>query len=91
MTNFIGREEELSFLNNHYNSKAGELIIIYGRRRIGKTETISHFCADKNPVFLLVLRQKIVISLKISARNCFHLICLRVNILRNSQTGNRLF
>lgn len=51
MTNFIGREEELSFFNEHYNSKSGELIIVYGRRRIGKTETISHFCADKNPVF----------------------------------------
>ncbi len=48
---FIGREDELSFLQEKYESRHGELVIVYGRRRIGKTETISHFCSDKNPVF----------------------------------------
>ena len=51
MVKFIGREDELSFLQEKYESRLGELVIIYGRRRIGKTETISHFCLDKNPVF----------------------------------------
>ncbi len=51
MVKFIGREDELSFLQERYESRRGELVIIYGRRRIGKTETISHFCLDKNPVF----------------------------------------
>ncbi|WP_191014326.1 AAA family ATPase [Treponema zioleckii] len=51
MMKFIGREDELSFLQEKYESRRGELVIVYGRRRIGKTETISHFCLDKNPVF----------------------------------------
>ncbi len=51
MVNFIGREEEISFLQEKYESSRGEFVIVYGRRRIGKTETIAKFCSDKNPVF----------------------------------------
>ncbi len=51
MDRFIARKEELSFLNEKYESKDGQFVIIYGRRRIGKTETILQFCKDKNPVF----------------------------------------
>lgn len=51
MSKFFAREAELAFLQEKYESKGGQLIILYGRRRIGKTETISHFCKDKNPVF----------------------------------------
>lgn len=48
---FIGREEELGFLEEHYQSRHGELMILYGRRRVGKTETLKQFCRDKNHVF----------------------------------------
>ena len=48
---FIGREEELSFLEEKYRSKKGELVILYGRRRIGKTETLRRFCGGKRHIF----------------------------------------
>ncbi|MBO7707898.1 MAG: ATP-binding protein [Thermoguttaceae bacterium] len=48
---FIGREEELRFLEEKYTSKKGELVILYGRRRIGKTETLRRFCRGKNHIF----------------------------------------
>lgn len=48
---FIGRQEELEFLEDKYKSKKGELVVIYGRRRIGKTETIRKFCENKNSIF----------------------------------------
>ena len=48
---FIGREEELRFLEDHYQSSHGELIILYGRRRVGKTETLKQFCRGKKHVF----------------------------------------
>ena len=51
MNGFIARKNELAFLQEKYESRGGQLVILYGRRRIGKTETISHFCKDKNPVF----------------------------------------
>ncbi len=37
---FVDREKEMSFLKEKYSSKTAELIIIYGRRRVGKTELI---------------------------------------------------
>ena len=43
MNNFIGRKNELDFLEQKYKSENGQLVIIYGRRRIGKTETIKQF------------------------------------------------
>ncbi len=48
---FIGRERELQFLNDKYQEKEGQLIIIYGRRRIGKTETLREFCKGKRHIF----------------------------------------
>jgi hypothetical protein len=48
---FVGRESELKFLNERYNSKNAELIVLYGRRRVGKTETLKEFCKDKEHIF----------------------------------------
>ena len=48
---FIGREKELQFLNERFNSKKSELIVLYGRRRVGKTETLKEFCKDKKNIF----------------------------------------
>ena len=48
---FIGREAELAFLQSKYEEKGGQLIVLYGRRRVGKTETLREFCKSKPHVF----------------------------------------
>ena len=48
---FIGREAELKFLEEKYQEEHGQLIVLYGRRRVGKTETLREFCKDKPHVF----------------------------------------
>lgn len=48
---FIGRQEELQFLEDHYSAEDGQLIVLYGRRRVGKTETLRKFCEGKPHVF----------------------------------------
>lgn len=48
---FIGRQDELNFLEEKYQSKNGQLIVMYGRRRVGKTETLRKFCRNKQHVF----------------------------------------
>lgn len=45
---FIGRQKELTELNNRYNSNRKEFGIIYGRRRIGKSVLIANFLEGKN-------------------------------------------
>ena len=47
---FFGRKNELSLLNEKYLSKKGELVVIYGRRRIGKTTLIKNFLEKKKHV-----------------------------------------
>ena len=48
---FIGRESELQFLNDAYESDKAEFIVLYGRRRVGKTELLNEFCKDKDAIF----------------------------------------
>ncbi|MDI3476406.1 MAG: uncharacterized protein PWQ95_2134, partial [Thermococcaceae archaeon] len=53
MSKFIDREEELNFLRERYNSGKAELIIIYGRRRIGKTYLLRKFLEEAGGIYLL--------------------------------------
>lgn len=48
---FIGREAELKFLEDRYRAGGGQLVVLYGRRRVGKTETLRQFCREKPHVF----------------------------------------
>ncbi|MCI4445676.1 MAG: ATP-binding protein [Candidatus Aminicenantes bacterium] len=50
---FIDRERELNNLKAWWASKDAQLIVIYGRRRIGKTELIKHFIKDKPHIYFL--------------------------------------
>ncbi len=49
---FIGRKMELSFLEEKYKREDGQLIVLYGRRRVGKTETLKEFCKGKPHIFI---------------------------------------
>lgn len=50
---FIDRKAELEQLNQLYNSDHAELFVLYGRRRVGKTELLRAFCADKPHIFFI--------------------------------------
>ena len=47
---FIGREAELRFLNDKYEAEQGQLVVLYGRRRVGKTETLREFCKGSKSI-----------------------------------------
>ena len=50
---FIDRKTELELLDQRYRSNQAELFVLYGRRRVGKTELLRAFCADKPHVFFI--------------------------------------
>lgn len=50
---FVNRKNELKVLNNRYKSKKPEFLIIYGRRRVGKTELVTHFIKNKPSIYFL--------------------------------------
>ncbi|MFZ0565356.1 MAG: ATP-binding protein, partial [Chlamydiales bacterium] len=45
---FVGREAELKQLNQLFKKKSASLVVIRGRRRIGKSRLISEFTKGKN-------------------------------------------
>jgi AAA+ ATPase superfamily predicted ATPase len=54
---FIGRETELNELNKEYNKAGFRFVVIYGRRRVGKTSLITQFLAGKKAIFYIAIEQ----------------------------------
>lgn len=48
---FVGRINEMKFLEDYYSRTGSHLIILYGRKGIGKTEIIKQFSAKKDCVY----------------------------------------
>ncbi|MCZ7668748.1 MAG: hypothetical protein M5U34_16890 [Chloroflexi bacterium] len=39
---FVGRNRELSLLDRAWNTDRSALLVLYGRRRVGKTRLLTH-------------------------------------------------
>ena len=52
---FYCREEDLRTMNNRYKKGHFECVVIYGRRRVGKTALINEFCKGKPTVYFSAL------------------------------------
>jgi len=50
---FVGRKNELKLLNDAYRSGKDELVVLYGRRRIGKSSLVKRFAEKKKPIMNL--------------------------------------
>lgn len=61
---FIGRERELKALNKLYGSSKFEFAVIYGRRRIGKTELIKQFLGDKKAIYFMGIESNAKLNLE---------------------------
>ena len=53
MSKFIDREQEMQTLVSEYRREGSSFVIMYGRRRVGKTTLISEFIKDKNALYFL--------------------------------------
>ncbi len=50
---FLGRDRDLAYLNELHDSGKPELFVLYGRRRVGKTELLQRFCGERKAVYFL--------------------------------------
>ena len=48
---FFDRERELAWLEELYGGSGAQLVVLYGRRRIGKTELLTRFALGKKAVY----------------------------------------
>lgn len=53
---FIGRRSELNTLENEY-ARSGGFVVVYGRRRVGKTTLIKEFIKDKTAFYFLATEE----------------------------------
>lgn len=51
---FVNRDYEFSLLNNAYKNTKPQLVIVYGRRRVGKTRFLTEFLKDKDGLYFYV-------------------------------------
>ena len=50
---FVNRVTELELLEKRYASDKAEFFVLYGRRRVGKTELLARFCEGKRSIFFV--------------------------------------
>ncbi|MFH1653675.1 MAG: ATP-binding protein [Pseudomonadota bacterium] len=48
---FIDRKEELKKLKECYNEKSSQFVVLYGRRRVGKSFLLRHFCEGEKHLY----------------------------------------
>ncbi len=52
MVGFVGREQELDALEQLYRKDGNSFVVVYGRRRVGKTAVLQQFCKGKENAFM---------------------------------------
>ena len=57
MKQFVNRRKELETLRKEYSRKEASFVVIYGRRRVGKTALIKEFCKDKRSIMFLATEE----------------------------------
>ncbi len=50
---FVNRVSELDLLEKRFASGQAEFFVLYGRRRVGKTELLARFCEGKRAIFFV--------------------------------------
>lgn len=56
---FVDRVQELAALETAYQSPEAALLVVYGRRRVGKTTLLAQFCKDKPALYYLATEESI--------------------------------
>ena len=61
---FIGRNKELTKLNNIYAKDGFKLVLLCGKKGVGKTALIKEFCKDKDTIFFTAKPESSRLSLQ---------------------------
>jgi len=50
---FINREKELAFLEERWKENKPQFVVLWGKRRVGKTEIVKQFIQNKPHIYFL--------------------------------------
>lgn len=54
---FVDRKQEIALLEREYVSEAASLVVVYGRRRVGKTALLTQFIKEKPAIYFLATEE----------------------------------
>ncbi len=57
MKKFIDRQSEIASLEREYHRESAAMVVVYGRRRVGKTTLISEFIKNKEALYFLATEE----------------------------------
>lgn len=81
MHKFIGRKAELQTLENMYHSSGFQMVVIYGRRRIGKSTLIKEFIKDKRAVYYTATKTGISKNIELWGKQALETLAPEMNQL----------
>lgn len=84
---FVNRHKELEFLEKKHKEKKAQLILIYGRRRVGKTELVRNFSLNKDHIYYFVEN----LNIKTHLNNISKLISEKYNLPLSFNNFEELF
>ena len=61
---FVGRDHELKTLEYHASLGKFQMVVVYGRRRVGKTALIAKFCEDRRVLWFTAKEQSAAVNLR---------------------------
>lgn len=86
MSRFIDREQEMEALAGEYGREGSSLVVLYGRRRVGKTTLISEFIKGKNALFFLASQESEAQNRKLFKEKAAEFI--KCDLLRNASVSD---
>ena len=68
---FVGREKELDVLDKLYDENVFQMVVLYGRRRVGKTTLITEFISDKQAIFFTAQEANNALNLSLFSKKAY--------------------
>lgn len=68
---FVGREHELAVLDRMWRRDGFQMMVLYGRRRIGKTALLDEFSSDKRTLYFTARQQTAIANLRDFSRKIY--------------------
>ena len=79
----INRKKELAFLEKAYLSNKSEFIIVYGRRRLGKTYLLKYFSENKKKKSVFIFTFVKEVTHKLIAMLILEIMSLLILMMRS--------
>ena len=68
---FVGREDELSALEMLYQKTGFQMVVVYGRRRVGKTTLLDEFAGNKHTLYFTAQEQSALLNLRVFSQTVY--------------------